>query len=186
MKTQKKKKIIFVCTGNTCRSPMAELIFKEKITQLGLTVLQISSAGLQVDKKSKMNEKTAQVLMEKGFQPLSFTSKQITEKMLVQSLAVVCMTDVQRDILMDMRWKALSAVGEENIENNVYSFRDVVGYEIVDPYGKDIECYRYVYELIAGGMSALIDKILPQEIRKKYVPRPRKKKTENQMQKGEK
>ena len=44
---------------------------------------------------------------------------------------------------------------------------------MLDPYGKDIDCYRYVYELIAGGMSALFEKLLPQEIRKKLMDQPK-------------
>ncbi|MBP3434241.1 MAG: hypothetical protein J6K50_03095, partial [Clostridia bacterium] len=61
----------------------------------------------------------------------------------------------------------------EEIENNVYSFSEIAGYEILDPYGKDIDCYRYVFELLSGGMSALTDKILPLSVRKKYVEKPK-------------
>lgn len=175
MKSRKTKKIVvFVCTGNTCRSPMAEYLFRQKTESLGLKKLQIVSAGTKANLGDKMNEKSAQILLEKGMDVSLFSSKPIDEKMLKDSLAIVCMTDHQRDMLMEMRWKVLRAAGEEEIENNVYSFSEITGYEVLDPYGRDMDCYRYVYELLAGGMSALTDKILPETIRAKYIPKPRK------------
>ena len=173
MKTKKKKKIVFVCTGNTCRSPMAEIVFRRLVEEMGLATLKVCSAGLQVAPKSKINEKSAQTLMEKGFEVATFKPKKITEKLLVESLAIVCMTDVQRDLLMDMRWQAMKTAGEEEFENNVYAFSELAGYEILDPYGRDIDCYHYVFELIAGGMSAIIEKLLPVGVREKYIPKKR-------------
>ena len=85
------------------------------------------------------------------------------------------MTDSQRDILMDMRWNTLRKAGEENIENNVYCFSELTGYEVLDPYGKDLDCYRYVYELLAGGMSALIEKLLPVQEKKRTTRKSSKK-----------
>ena len=175
------KTILFVCTGNTCRSPMAEYLFKQTVTSLGLTKLKIISAGTNAKVGDKINPKTAQILKEKGICPRSFKAKQVDESMLKDSLAIICMTDSQRDTLMEMRWQVLRAAGEEDIENNVYSFLDIAGYPILDPYGKDIECYRYVYELIAGGIPALMDKILPQKLWKNYIPKPRKSKKEKEL-----
>ncbi len=162
-----KKLIVFVCTGNTCRSPMAEYIFRRRAEELGLVKLKVASAGTNAKKGDTMNEKSAEILMDKGFDTVSFQAKKIDARMLKQSLAIVCMTDIQRDMLMEMRWQVLRAAGEEEIENNVYSFSELAGYQVMDPYGGDMECYRYVYELIDGGMSALIAKLLPAEIQKK-------------------
>ena len=173
MKTKKKKKIVFVCTGNTCRSPMAEMVFRRLVNEKGLTTLKICSAGLQVVPKSKINEKSAQILIDKGFEIDTFKPKKITPKLLVESLAIVCMTDKQRDILMDMRWQAMKEAGETEIENNVYSFSELAGYEVLDPYGREMDCYQYVFELIAGGMSAVMDKLLPFGVREKYIPKKR-------------
>jgi hypothetical protein len=96
--------------------------------------------------------------------------KPITNEVIMGKL-----TDAQRDLLMEMRWQALRDAGEEEIENNVYSFSELTGYEVLDPYGRDLDCYRYVYELIAGGMSALTAKLLPAEIRAKLIEKPKKK-----------
>lgn len=152
---------------------MAEIVFRKLVGDMGLTTLKISSAGLQVAPKSKINEKSAQTLIDKGFEIGTFKPKKVNEKMLVESLAIVCMTDKQRDLLMDMRWQAMKSAGEEEIENNVYSFSELAGYEILDPYGREIDCYHYVFELIAGGMSAIIDKLLPIGVREKYIPKKR-------------
>ena len=169
-----KKLIVFVCTGNTCRSPMAEAVFRQKAEELGLVKLKVCSAGTHAKKGDKLNEKSAQVLQEKGVAIGEFSAKKIDKKTLERSLAVICMTDTQRDLLMEMRWQALREKGEEEIENNVYSFSELAGYEVLDPYGKDIDCYRYVYELIAGAMPMIADKLLPEAVRKKLRETPKK------------
>ena len=67
---------------------------------------------------------------------------------------------------------------KEAQENNVYSFAELVGYEIPDPYGKDIACYRYVFEQLARGMSALIDKLSLRAVATQPKKRGRPKKAE--------
>ena len=167
-----KKLVVFICTGNTCRSPMAEYLFRKRVLDLGLTKLKVSSAGTHAKKGDKINEKSAEILAENGLDTTLFKAKPVDERILKQSLAIVCMTDAQRDMLMEMRWQVLRAAGEEEIENNVYSFSELVGYQVMDPYGRDKECYQYVYQLIDGGMSLLIEKLLPKSIWAKLKDKP--------------
>ena len=94
MKAKKKNKIVFICTGNTCRSPMAAELFKREISALGLDMLTICSAGIQAQEKSEMNEKSKFVLMENGIDATGFLSTQISEELVQESLAIVCMTEV--------------------------------------------------------------------------------------------
>ena len=166
---------------------MAEAVLKAVLKEQGLTKLQVSSAGLQAKPKDLMNEKTAQTLMDKGIELLNFQAKRLTKTMLKSSLAIICMTDRQRDLVMEMRWKALREAGEDEIENNVYSFLELAGYEVLDPYGRDMDCYHYVFELIKGGMPAIIEKILPESVREKYREKPKTmKKTGGKTRKKEK
>lgn len=171
---KKRTKIVFVCTGNTCRSPMAEMLLKKKLKALKLTGAKVCSAGLHATPGLPMNEKSAQTLRNKGIRGVKFLSKQLDEKLLKESLAVVCMTDKQRDIVTDMRWEILRKAGEKDIENNVYSFSEIAGYQVIDPYGQGLDCYEYVFGLLDGGMDALVDKIFPESIRQEYVTKPRK------------
>ena len=165
MSARKKKKIVFVCTGNTCRSPMAQLLLETQLKKADVVGFEIRSAGIAAKKGDVINPKSAQVLSENGIAAEDFASTKLTERLLIDAYAVVCMTERQREFLMDMRWNALKKKGKtqtdegEEIENNVYSFAEITGYEILDPYGKDIECYRYVYGLLSAGMAQLIEKL---------------------------
>ena len=123
-----------------------------------------------------MNAKSLQVLQEHGFKVEKFSAKRLTERMMKDAYAIVCMTEAQREYLLDARWQAMRKAGEEDFENIVYSFREICGYEILDPYGKDLDCYRYVFELLNGGMSALIEKLGLKSIIKVAQKRGRKKK----------
>ena len=161
MAARKKKKIVFVCTGNTCRSPMAQLLLAKYLAEQKLKGYDVRSAGTAAKKGDTINPKSAQVLSENAIVCESFSSTKLTEKLLLDAFAVVCMTEKQREYLMDMRWNALKKAGRslDEAENNVYSFAEITGYEILDPYGKDIDCYRYVYGLLAAGMPSLLEKL---------------------------
>ena len=188
-----KKTIVFVCTGNTCRSPMAEAVFRAFALQNGLTKLKIRSAGLRAKKGDTLNPKSAQTLAEAGLELVEFKPSRLTLATLRQSLAVVCMTDTQRDLVMDMRWQAFkdSDTDGAELENNVYSFSELAGYEVLDPYGRDMDCYRYVYRLIDNAKEIVLDKLVPESIRNTYKERTkktgtsRKKKTVTTVEKGE-
>ena len=181
MKKKNEKKIIFVCTGNTCRSPMAEALLKDALQKANLGGFSVSSAGIAAHNGDTINPKSAFVLSENGLATEEFSSTLLEENVLKEAFAVICMTENQKDILLDMRWQALrkaDEIGEEEIENNIYSFAELAGYEIIDPYGKDIECYRYVYKLLSSGMIEIIQALRLAD----YAKKPRKcttAKTEN-------
>ena len=162
MGARKKKKIVFVCTGNTCRSPMAQFLLCQSLQTLELTGFEVLSVGICAKKGDVINPKSAQVLLENGINADGFTSTLLKEKLLTDAFALICMTERQREYLMDARWNALRKLGKtqtEEVENNVYSFAELTGYEILDPYGKEIDCYRYVYGLLSAGMPSVIEKL---------------------------
>ena len=66
MSAKKLKKIVFVCTGNTCRSPMAEYLLKRELKKAKLRGFKVCSAGVGAKKGEPMNLKTVQVLTEHG------------------------------------------------------------------------------------------------------------------------
>lgn len=176
--SEKKYKIIFVCTGNTCRSPMAEVLLKKELELRGWKGITVSSAGIQAKRGDVINPKSAQVLYENGLEAVDFKATKVTDKILRDAYAIVCMTEKQREYLLDARWNALRKAGVEDIENNVYSFAELTGYEVMDPYGRDVDCYRYVFGLLKGGMYALIDKLQLEFIKKEPKKRGRPKKKE--------
>ncbi len=124
----KHKKILFVCTGNTCRSPMAEAAFKAELKRKRIRWFTVQSAGLQCA-GGGMNPNSAQALTEAKI-PFSeeFVSRQLTEQMIREAYAVVCMTESQLHALRKFP--------------NVTSFYRLAGKEIPDPYGKSIDTYR--------------------------------------------
>lgn len=159
MSATKLKKIVFICTGNTCRSPMAEYLLKKILKEKKLRGFKVCSAGVGVKKGDVINPKSAQILEEHGIKLGKFSSTPVSEKLLKETFLFVCMTERHKEYLMDMRWNVLRKAGEEEIENNVYSFHELAGTEIPDPYGMGIEEYRYVYNLLEGGMYALIENL---------------------------
>ena len=176
----KKKKIIFICTGNTCRSPMAELLLKKILLERGWKGIEVTSAGIQAKRGDTVNPKSKFVLEENGISCEEFKSRKLTDKMLKDAYAIVCMTEKHREYLLDARWNAMRKAGEEDFENTVYSFYELTGYEVMDPYGKDVDCYRYVFQLLQSGMSALIEKLAILCIAQKPKKRGRPKKSETE------
>lgn len=178
-KAEVKKRIVFVCTGNTCRSPMAEAVFSSEVRRRQLLGVQGYSAGISArgDGQENINLKSASVLAENGFTVQNFHARKLDSDTLKSAFAFVCMTDAQRDYLMELRWNTLRKDGIDVEENNVYSFSEICGYEIPDPYGKDMDEYRTTFSLINQAMPPLFEKFFTEKVEekpKRKRGRPRK------------
>lgn len=126
-------KILFVCTGNTCRSPMAEGYFNS----LSLPLITAESRGLSAS-GCPVSENSALVLGELGIDISAHLSRLITEED-KSADRIICMTEGHR--------AALSAAGFDKLS--------VLGNGIPDPYGGDIDTYRQCRDSIINEIRTL-------------------------------
>lgn len=136
MKAQAKK-VIFVCTANTCRSPMAEMILKNIFKKRGVTGIKVCSAGLNALGGGEMNAFAKAALKKNGVPRTVFKSKRIINAS--PRDLIICMTDGHKRAFLPRK--------------NVFSFADIAGEEISDPYGEGFEAYEAVCARLVSKME---------------------------------
>ena len=72
------KRVLFVCTGNTCRSPMAEALFRELVQ--GRDDYEVMSAGLSASSGDFASHHTAELLREMGIDLSKHRSRPVTKE----------------------------------------------------------------------------------------------------------
>ncbi|MCH5350955.1 MAG: hypothetical protein J1F39_03190 [Clostridiales bacterium] len=128
---EKKKKfgVIFVCTGNTCRSPMAEFMFKAYLKEKGaLSDYAVSSAGLYARRGDTLSENADKALAFLGVNHTQKKARIFTAGMALDSDLVVAMSE-----------RHAIECGEVN---NICTFEDIGAITpISDPYGGSLQDY---------------------------------------------
>ena len=84
-------KVVFVCTGNICRSPMAEQMLRQEVTKKKLPVT-VSSAGVMAMTGDPMTTESANAMANRGFQPEPHVSQDLTADILAEADLVLAMT----------------------------------------------------------------------------------------------
>ena len=140
-------RIIFVCTGNTCRSPMAEKMFSAMVGDESVEVL---SRGVMCTENMPMNLNARAVMLERGL-PTSHKSKAITREDIDGADIIITMTDSHKRFI-EMTF------GESA---KIHALGEVTGNgDVIDPYGGDIYEYRRCARRLEGDLAILKDRIM--------------------------
>ena len=137
--------VLFVCTGNTCRSPMAEAIWSKYDT--GCNAISRGVAAFDGD---TMNANAKVALQDMGLELPTFTSKRLCGEDIERASIVLCMSQAHANIANQMYPNS----------GKIYTLSEYVGSEglsdIPDPYGGSVD----IYKACANHLDKLIAKIV--------------------------
>ena len=158
--------VLFVCTGNTCRSVMAEGIFKKMLKERAEdnTRLNIISAGIFALSGISPTSEAISVMFEQGIDISQHHAQELQEELIKKADKILVMTNEHKEYIHKefpfaqnktflLKKFTLNNKSESNQNNEK-------NYEIIDPIGRKIEFYRIVARELKKNLEIILDKIL--------------------------
>lgn len=144
-------RVLFVCTGNTCRSPMAEALLRAAAAERGVDV-QVSSAGTGTVDGAPASEGGYLVALEHGLDLGAHRSRVLTRAMVRDADLILTMSDRHRARVLEL--------GGEDKVHLLGQFAGRDGrVEVSDPFGGDLAGYRETFTELRDLVHRVIDRV---------------------------
>ena len=147
-------RVLFVCSGNTCRSPMAQLLLQQAIIEKGWSEeIQVVSAGVCAAVGEPVSEGARLAMQRRGIDALSHSARLLDGALVDQASLILVMTKGHA-----------AAVGNlyPSGKDKTYTLAQFcnLAMDVQDPFGGD----EVLYEQCAAQLAGLIDRLLPRLI----------------------
>jgi protein-tyrosine-phosphatase len=142
-------RVLFLCTANICRSPVAEHYLRQLTEKLGSMRLEICSAGIRDYVGYAADPVVARIARERGMDLSRHRSRGTSKKEL---------EDVDQIVVMERRHRAWLREHHEDVLAKVVLLRELVDGQkgdIPDPTGGDEETYRHALDMLFRGVEHL-------------------------------
>lgn len=147
-------KILFICSGNTCRSPVAEAIFTKMIEEDPYLSerLFVDSAGINALAGSPATNEARLVMEERGLSLEAHKSKPVSKEIAEKSDLI---------LVMEKRTETWLFRRYRDARGKTFLLSEFVGErgDVMDPYGKGIEAYRSTAKQIENYLNKLVNKL---------------------------
>lgn len=137
--------LLFVCTGNTCRSPMAELLCQTVATQHGLQDrVHVRSCGVAAAEGEMASPEAIAILRSMGMDLTHHRSSQATPERIAWADRIYCMTAAHRTALLSLVPSAADRI-------------QVMAPPIPDPFGCGADVYRHTALCLQTAILAILN-----------------------------
>jgi len=145
------KTILFVCTGNVCRSPMAEELLRAALK--GDPNYRVLSAGIGALDGQPVTEESVVAMAELGHDIAAHASQSLRVPLIESADFIFTMTRQQQDAIQTL----FPMAAEKTFLLREFEDAEIVGKDVADPIGQSLEVYRRTRDQISRALPSIIE-----------------------------
>ncbi len=148
------RKILLVCTGNICRSPIAAALLQRALAERRVEGMEVASAGTGAWDGAPVSEGAYLVGLERGLDLSSHRARLLTRELVEEA-----------DLVLTMARHHRARVDELGGEGHVFVLGEFAGREgdeaeVSDPFGGELQVYRDTFTELEGLIQATVERIV--------------------------